>query len=703
MSERASAEASEPTGGVPTGAESSAKLQPGAASTVAPLVGSGPAGSEAVSPAPTSSAPNTASRPTSNISMLGNPNAGKTTLFNRLCGVRAHTSNYPGTTVDARVGQLDIGTLRIRLVDLPGTYRLDLDLPEARFCRDYLAGRIATHVPPEATLVVVDATNLRRHLLLVGEVLARGLPTVVALNMTDLRQEAGIRIDVARLTRHLGCRVVEISARSGQGLAQLRQALLEPREPTANLGNPPSDLESWAIRVHDDCVAEPGEWATERADRWDRFLTHPFLGPVVFVWVMGALFWTIFALADLPMGWIESAFEGLGGTVANWIPDGPIRGLVVDGVIAGVAGTVVFLPQICLLFFLLTLLEDTGYLARAAFVVDRLMRRFGLPGQAFVPLLSSHACALPGITCARLVPDRRDRLATILVAPFMSCSARLPVYVLLTGLLFQDDPLLAALAFAGCYALGALAALFTAKLVRLTILRGPSPPMILELPVYRWPSLRNAAMTAIDRGVMFLKKAGTVILGICMVLWWLSAYPTLPNTPGVVEGLRAEAEALPEDAPRRAELLAEADGAEAKFALAHSFAGRLGRSCEPIFTPVGFDWQISIAVIASFAAREVFVSTLAVIFQTGEEESEKVRDLVRDRRRADGTRLFTPATCASLLVFYVLALQCLPTLAVTRREAGGWRWALLQIGYMSGLAYALALATYWSVRAWTAS
>ncbi|MGE3166499.1 MAG: ferrous iron transporter B [Planctomycetota bacterium] len=644
-----------------------------------------------------------ASRATLQFALLGNPNAGKTTLFNRLCGVRAHTSNYPGTTVEARVGHVDLGDIQLGVVDLPGVYRLALDVPEARFCRDYLAGRVGTLSPPAAALVIVDSTNLRRHLLLAGEVLARGLPAVVALNMSDQRRRAGIRIDIPRLERHLGCRVVEICARSGEGMAQLRQALKDPVLPTTSPPEHPVAVEAWAARVVDDCVAEPGEAQTERADRWDRLLTHSVLGPVIFALVMGLLFWTIFALADRPMSWIETAFEVLGGWVSAWLPEGAIRGLAVDGVIAGIAGTVVFLPQICLLFFLLTMLEDTGYLARAAFVVDRFMRRFGLPGQAFVPLLSSHACALPGIACARLVPDRRDRLATILVAPFMSCSARLPVYVLLTGLLFHDRPLLAAIAFAGCYALGASAALVTARLVRHTILRGPSPAMVLELPVYRRPSVRNALMASLERGLSFLRKAGTVILGICIVLWWLSAYPSLAVPPREVDELRVRAEALAETDPQRAELLDQASRLEGKAALAHSFAGRLGKTCEPVFAPLGFDWQISIAVIASFAAREVFVSTLAVMFQSSEEEPEKIRDLVRDQRRADGSRLFATATCASLLVFYVLALQCLPTLAVTRREAGGWHWALLQLAYMTALAYLFALGTYWAVSAWAAS
>lgn len=630
------------------------------------------------------------------IALLGNPNTGKTTLFNRLCGARAKTANYPGVTVDARRGTCTAGDQSWTVIDLPGIYRLSLDLPETHFCRDYLSGAIEQE--PDAALVVIDATALTRNLALVAEVLATQLPTVVALNMTDLAERAGLDINIETLERELGCPVVPIVARTGHGLDLLKQAL---RAPKATNATENADPVEWSRRVANASITRaqidtPGKISD---DRLDRLFTHPILGSLCFVGIMGGLFWAIFQLASYPMDWIESAFGFISSGVVSILPEGAVRDLIVDGVIGGIAGTVVFLPQICLLFFLLTLLEDTGYLARATFVVDRLLRRFGLPGQAFVPLLSSHACALPGIMCTRLIPDRKQRLVTILVAPFMSCSARLPVYVLLTSLLFADRPLLASLTFVACYMGGALMALVVALALRCTMFRGPALPMILELPSYKRPSLRNALLTTWDRGSVFLRNAGTVIVTICVVLWWLSTYPQLDQVSPGVTAMRAEAETLAPGA--KEELLATAAAVESKERLAHSFAGRIGHGIEPLFRPLGYDWQIDICVVTSFAAREVFVSTLAVILQGDEEDEASLITRIRESTREDGkTPLFDTATCVSLLVFYVLALQCLPTLAVTRRETGGWRWALFQLAFMSVIAYVCAWIAYASVNAW---
>ena len=418
---------------------------------------------------------------------------------------------------------------------------------------------------------------------------------------------------------------------------------------------------------------------------------------------MAAIFLAIFRLAEFPMTLIEDAAAACGDWVASVLPEGDLSGLLVDGVIGGVAGTVVFLPQICLLFLILALLEDTGYLARAAFVMDRIMCRFGLPGQAFVPLLSSHACALPGIMSARLIPDPKDRLATILVAPFMSCSARVGVYVLLVTILFPDSGLLAGLAFAGCYALGAVAALATAAIFRKTILRGRSRPMVLELPPYRLPDLRAALLVTYDRALVFLKNAGTVILAICIVMWWISAYPKAA-VPAEASALEARAAAIEASAAGEAasvgateieSLREEAATIRSRAQQAHSFAGRLGSAFEPVFAPLGLDDRLTIAVLTSFLAREVFRSTIAVLVASGDSDDDvKVADELRAATRRDGTPLFTVPTSAALLVFYVLAMQCLPTLAVTRRETGSWRWAGLQFAWMSVLAYGLGAATY---------
>lgn len=639
------------------------------------------------------------------VALVGNPNTGKTTLFNRLCGLRAKTANFPGTTTDARFGRWTAAAEPVELVDLPGTYRLEVNLPEARICRDVLAGN-GPYASPDAVLVVIDATQLARNLCLVGELLAYGLPTVVALNMVDLARRKGLTIDLEKLSEHLGCPVIPIVARQGEGLPELGAAVshLVAESSRPSSGPQPLELpregeiETWADRVLEASLGGPGavgSSADSFTERLDLAFTHPVLGSLAFLAIMSGLFWTVFSFANIPMDLIDVIFASLGGWLGSVLPEGAIRDLLVDGVVGGIAGTVVFLPQICLLFFLISLLEDTGYLARAAFVMDRILSRFGLPGHSFVPLLSSHACALPGIASTRLIPDRMDRLATILVAPFMSCSARLPVYVLLTGLLFEDSRY-AALAFTGCYLLGAAAALGSAWLFRKRLLRGRSRPMVLELPSYKLPSLQTALLNALHQGLSFLRKAGTVIVAICVVMWWLSTYPK-SEPPIEALDLRLQAADLRASTPDRAdELIEEAELLEAKNDQAGSFAGQIGRLAQPIFAPLGYDWQLTVGVLTSFLAREVFVSTMAVLL-VGDpdlaEDEQGVIDRVRDARRDDGSPLFTPSAASSLLVFFVLAMQCLPTLALTRSEAGGIHWAALQLIWMSGLAWIAAFIT----------
>jgi len=673
---------------------------------------------------------------TPRIALIGNPNTGKTTLFNRLCGARAKTANYPGTTTAMRIGRMtttsasrtrdgEAQTRTSEVVDLPGIYRLTLDAPESRLCRSVLLGE-GLYRAPDAIIVVVDACNLTRNLMLVGELLQFESPVIVALNMVDLAQRRGLTLDATRLAAHLGCPVVSIVARRGTGIDELRAVLdrviAGDRKPFAltltttlapagtaaagvHIAPPasPDAIEEWADQIVDASVggsAAVGSATDTLTERLDKAFTHPVLGLLVFAAVMGGLFWTLFALARVPMDLIEATFAHLGHWVATVLPDGALRDLISDGIISGIAGTVVFLPQICLLFFLINLLEDTGYLARAAFVMDRVLCRFGLPGHAFVPLLSAHACALPGIMSARLIPDRRDRLATILVTPLMSCSARLPVYVLLTSMLFVDRPLLAGLAFAGCYLLGGTMALIAAFVIRRTLLKGVARPMVLELPSYKMPSFTNALIAAKDQGYAFLKTAGTIIMAICIVMWWLNTYPhTAP--PPEVQALRAQAEAASTGAAANPDLKASltdrADRLEARAAQANSFAGLLGKTIQPVFAPLGYDWQLTVGVLTSFVAREVFVSTMSVLLGGTNDPDLKdqgVIQRIRTATRDDGRPLFTPATAASMLVFFVLAMQCLSTLAVTRQETGSIKWAGVQLAYMTSLAYVAAFMTY---------
>ncbi|HET8644608.1 MAG TPA: ferrous iron transporter B, partial [Vicinamibacteria bacterium] len=621
------------------------------------------------------------------VALVGNPNTGKTTLFNRLTGLRAKTANFPGTTLERRVGSLILGGRRVEVEDLPGLYGLSAGNAEEGVARDALLGN-AGRPRPAAALVVVDQTNLARNLYLVSQVRELGLPMLVALNMSDIAGAEGLRVETGTLAREIGAPVVAVSARTGDGLETLRSTLEDVLHVGVAAEPPPSasacvgctgcrrssERFDWAEDVAARASTGAARTSSQRTARIDRVLTHSLTGPLVFALVMAALFVALFGLAEWPMNGIEWAVAGLGERVATWLPAGDANSFLVDGVIAGVGGVLVFLPQICLLFFLLSLLEDSGYLARAAFVMDRLMGKVGLPGKAFVPMLSAHACAVPALMSARVIEDRRDRLVTILVLPLLTCSARLPVYAMVTALLFAGQPLLGGLVFAGAYALGIVAALATAWLFKRTVLRGESRPLLLELPTYKVPSLRSAALAATDRGGLFLRKAGSVILLLSIGMWALSTYPKLPDER--VAGLSAEA--------------AQAQRLE------NALAGRVGKAIEPVFLPLGFDWRIDIGELSSFAARETLVSTLSVVFAVGDDEpgSASLREGLRAQVRPDGRPLFGVATACSLLVFFALAMQCLATLAVTRRETGSWRIAGLQFAYMTALAYGAALVTY---------
>ncbi len=653
------------------------------------------------------------------LALVGNPNAGKTTLFNALTGLRAKTANFPGTTVEHRVGRVTLGGQTVQLLDLPGLYSLAAATPEEKLTRDALMGQVTGHPKPTVVVLIVDATNLERNLYLASQVLELGLPTVIALNMVDLAKREGVRVDAKKLSRELGCPVAPIVARSGWGMDRFRREveqfidppetqLSDPAQPgldpgaaaaCACSGCPFQARYQWAEGVGARCTTGQRASTSSATEKIDRVLTHPAIGVGVFFTVMFAVFALIFWIAQYPMDWIDGLFASAGGVAARVLPAGDLRSLVVEGVIGGVGGMLVFLPQICILFFFLSLLEDTGYLARAAFVMDRLMRRVGLPGKAFVPLLSAHACAIPAIMATRVIEDKRDRLVTVLVAPLMTCSARIPVYAMVTALLFWDQPIKAAMLFTGAYGLGIVAALTMAFVFKRTILKGHSQPLVLELPSYKVPSLRNALITMYDRALVFIKKAGTVILLISIGLWALATYPKSPP-PAEAVRMTQQAQSLEAQGhtPQAQQLRDDAQRLTNRHALSQSFAGRMGRFIEPVIEPLGFDWQIGVGVVSSFAAREVIVSTLAVVYgvgaDTADENPDTFYDTLAAAQRSDGSPVFTTATCVSLLVFYVLAMQCLPTQAVTKRETNSWRWPAFQLVYMTLLAYAGAWVAF---------
>ena len=708
------------------------------------------------------------------VALAGNPNAGKTSLFNALTGLRQKVANYPGVTVERKEGvwALAAGDAPARLVDLPGLYSLDAASPDERIAHDVLTGRVAGTPAPDVVVAAVDATNIERNLYLVTQLLELERPLVVALTMVDLAERDGVEVDAARLGSALGVAVVAVNARRREGLDELARAVLEaaarpapgarwrlsPRaeEEVARLsGHGPRAREAALRDLYGEELPEDGDrreavegarsrlsgaderwwqepllarydWIERAAsasvsgraaagarpsatDRIDSVVTHKLFGPAVFVLVMLVVFQTIFSWATLPMDLIDRGFGSLGESLRGAMPAGMLTDLLVDGVVAGVGGVLVFLPQILLLFFFIALLEDSGYMARAAFLMDRLMRGVGLHGKAFVPLLSSFACAIPGIMATRTIENPKDRLATIMIAPFMSCSARLPVYTLMIAAFFSDRQVfgvvsVGALVILSMYLLGVVVAVAVAWVLKRTILKAPPPPLVLELPPYRVPNLLNVAQAMRSRGWLFVKRAGTVILSISILLWGLMTFPRSEQKPvpdaeegAAVQALRETgAEARGEPAPQTAAPAGEGVADEAAQ-LRQSYAGRLGHLIEPAIEPLGFDWKIGIALIASFAAREVLVSTLSIVYNVGkdaEADSPSLIDAVRDAKRADGRPAWTPLVAVSLMVFFVLACQCMSTVAVVRRETNSWRWPLFMVGYMLALAYAASLVTY---------
>ncbi len=635
------------------------------------------------------------------LMLVSNPNAGKTTLFNQITGLRHKTQNFPGTTLDLRSGTVRFGGRERVIYDMPGLYTLKGCSGEERVAVQALTGFASKLDAPGSIILVIDATNLVRNLYLASQVLELRVPVVVALNMMDLAESAGTQIDVETLEAHLGCPVVPIVARKGTGVQRLlavcdevAEAGQKPEIPRLlrNSENLSDELRyRWAETVGASAVRETRSERGAKTARVDAFLLHPVGGMAAFFAMLFGMFYLIFSIASLPMNLIDGVFGSLSAWTARQLPPGPFQSLISDGVIAGVGGVLVFLPQICILFFCISILEDTGYLARAACVVDRVLRRVGLPGKAFVPMLSAHACAIPAIMATRVIEDRKDRLVTILVLPLMTCSARLPVYAMVTALLFPASPLKGAALFTAAYTLGLVAALSMAFVLRKTLVKSSPQPLMIELPSYKVPSVKTAFLAAYDRAKLFVRKAGTNILAISIVLWWMMSYPKSPAP-----------EISPEQAASLAQQGVSVDDWTQQYALEHSFAGRLGHAIEPVIAPLGYDWRIGVGIVASFAAREVVVSALSVIYGVGADDSEGGSLLIgrlAAATHADGTPVFGFATCVSLLVFFVLAMQCLPTLAVTRRETGGWKWAGIQLVYMSALAYGAALVAYQGLRA----
>jgi len=744
------------------------------------------------------------------VALVGNPNTGKTTIFNALAGVRQRVGNYPGVTVEKKIGTSRVDGVILRLIDLPGTYSLAPHSPDEMVAVEVLLGRRPEEPQPQVVLSIVDASNLERNLYLVSQVLEMGLPVVVAMNMTDIAKQRGIQIDTEQLAKALGVRVVPLQANRKIGIDDLKRALVAAgtdtapatanplpaafqaevdqlaailsadgkrvpaatsrddsggRTPESGLpryllerllldtsgylkrtllpehdgplteaidaararlaeqGSPVPAVEAlsrynWVAEVLEGVVQRPSKRIRMTSDYVDRLLTHRVFGLLFFAVVMFVIFQSVFQWAGPAMDLIDGGVGAIGGWIESRMAEGTLRSLLVDGVVAGVGGVLVFLPQIFILFFFISVLEDCGYMARAAYLMDRLMSRVGLSGKSFIPLLSSFACAIPGIMAARVIENRRDRLTTILVAPLMTCSARLPVYTVLIAAFIPARSYfggllgLQGLTMAAMYALGIIVAVAMALLFKKTLFRGPTPPFVMELPSYKWPSPTTVVTRMFDRGWAFVRRAGTVILAVSVVIWALLYFPhekevEAPYAARLAK-LEARLETLPPESDEYADVaqqVREIDNTILSAYSRHSYLGQVGQWIEPLVRPLGWDWRIGCAVIASFPAREVVIATLGIIYNLGAdvdiEATEGATQLETALRQAKwddtGEPVYNMAVALSLMVFFALCAQCVSTLVVIQKETGRWTWPLFTFVYMTSLAYVGAWITYHGV------
>jgi ferrous iron transport protein B len=598
------------------------------------------------------------------IAVVGPPNAGKTTLFNRLTKLHQKVGNFPGVTVEHHTGYMrDANGEEVALIDLPGVYSLTPKSEDEKVAVDVLTGKMPGTPHPDAIILVLNSTNLHTHLVLAARVIALGLPTLVLLNMADELRKQGGRVDVLALARELGTPVALTSATTGEGMEAVQNFLASSAASPEPLELPvvgsTRGYREWAVRV-----GTHAGYRRPATPAWTARLDAIFLqrrwGPVIFALVVIGVFQTIFALGQPLSNLLQGFLDSSGAQLGRHLPAGMFQSLIINGIWKGVGSVLVFLPQILLLFLVIGILEDSGYLSRAAVIADRTMARVGLNGKSFIPLLSAYACAVPAIMATRTIESKRDRIATILIAPFMTCSARLPVYTMIIAAFLPDRPLLGvflgtrAAAMLGLYVLGFLMAVLTARLLKSTILKSKDAPFIMEMPPYRWPTPASLGLRLVDRGKAFLYRAGTIIMLVTLLLWAATNFPMHHGQPPPVQD---------------------------------SVVAKLGHAIEPAIRPLGFDWKIGVGLVTSVAAREVIIATLGTLH--GVDPESHATDLQAALRQE-----LNPAGAAALLVFFAFAMQCMSTVAIVRRETNGWKWPALQFSYMTLVAYVAAFATY---------
>lgn len=604
--------------------------------------------------------------------LVGNPNAGKSALFNALTGARQKIANYPGVTVERKSGRASFSDGRpVEMIDLPGAYSLDPDSLDEAVTRDVVLGRFEGQRRPDALVIVLDAGNLDNHLRFALELIAQGLPTVVALNMVDLAERDGLQLDAAKLSQALGVPVIETVAVRRRGLEPLMVALadvLKTQKAVAQTAPVALGAQNQRAREIARSVIISETAGRQWTRRLDAVLLHPVGGVLILLGLLFLMFQAVYGWSEAPIGWIESCFAWTSDSIKSVLPDGLLRSFLTDGVIAGVGSVIVFLPQILILFLFILLLEASGYMTRAAFVMDRLMASVGLSGHSFIPLLSSFACAIPGIMATRTIMDQKERLATILIAPLMTCSARLPVYTVIIGAFIPARNVgpgigLQGLILFGLYVTGILGAMLAAAAIQRFVTQSRSSSFLIEMPRYQWPRLNDIALNLWQRAWVFLRRAGTIIFAATIILWALLSFPKAPEGSGVSQ-------------------------------VEYSVAGRIADGLEPIVRPIGFNHDIALALIPAMAAREVAVSALATVYAIDAADEEAAASSLGPKLAAD----WSLATALAFLAWFVFAPQCISTIAVTRRETNGWKWPIFMLTYLFALAYVAAGITYWTAR-----